>query len=562
MTYQVAYHLQRRENFFYFRQVIPKNLRRTSQRREFYFSLKVGCVKKAKSIALRLSILADYGIRRIEAMSTSEHSTEIENLNKQLQKQLNFQNIESEVLLELKSLEVAETKQDKLLADVAFKKKTLCLEEQLAEAHAQIDDVRIESAKEIKTIKDTAATLTEATTRGLIAPKGQLLSVVIEKYCKEKVTKEEWQPKAEKESRVLFALLLEIVGDIPITDITRDMAKSFRDKQMKLPKGRSVSKKYSHLTIDELIALDLPEASCISKSTINGRMGDVSGMFKDAMREKENEELTRNVFEGLQLNSKKTIIVRKPFNTKDLTTLFGSGGYKLRAFDKAFKYWLVPMALFTGARLNELAQLHTNDIIQVNALNYESGATEQIWCFRIDDAMFDNEGNEVASASIPLHCEKRLKNDAARRQIPIHPFLLNMGFLSFVAKIKANGHVRLFPEIRPTELNHHADAPSKWFGRYREACGLTEEGKVFHSFRHTFSTEMQSAGVPAWQVGIVLGHADALLAAKTYGITAEPLCLKKQTVERLPIPQEVLALIPKYDEITTIKALRPRKRKC
>lgn len=41
----------------------------------------------------------------------------------------------------------------------------------------------------------------------------------------------------------------------------------------------------------------------------------------------------------------------------------------------------------------------------------------------------------------------RLKTKAARRSIPIHPELTRIEFFKFVAKQRAAGHDRLFPEL-------------------------------------------------------------------------------------------------------------------
>src|SRR6202007_280907 len=85
---------------------------------------------------------------------------------------------------------------------------------------------------------------------------------------------------------------------------------------------------------------------------------------------------------------------------------------------KPHQKWGVLIAFYTGARLNEIAQLQTDDIVQQNG----------IWCFSFSDS------GET----------QRLKNKSSRRVIPIHSKLIELGFLNYVKKI---GKGRLFPEL-------------------------------------------------------------------------------------------------------------------
>lgn len=65
-----------------------------------------------------------------------------------------------------------------------------------------------------------------------------------------------------------------------------------------------------------------------------------------------------------------------PFVKDDLIKLFHSEDYLEDTHDKSFKFWMPILALFTGMRLNEIAQLHLSDIRQV-----EDG----VWVLDIND---------------------------------------------------------------------------------------------------------------------------------------------------------------------------------
>ena len=91
---------------------------------------------------------------------------------------------------------------------------------------------------------------------------------------------------------------------------------------------------------------------------------------------------------------------------------------------------------------------------------------------------------------------QRLKTSAAERRIPVHPELVRLGFLDFVAAQRKAGHERLFPELPAGALGNYSDPYSKWFARLLTKAGVTSAGAVFHSFRHGWRDRLREAGVP------------------------------------------------------------------
>lgn len=83
------------------------------------------------------------------------------------------------------------------------------------------------------------------------------------------------------------------------------------------------------------------------------------------------------------------------------------------------------LALYSGARVNELAQLKVHDIVN------EDG----VWCIAIqltvDDDLADNEYFKT---------RQTVKGASALRRIPIHQAVTEAGFIDFVEDIKACGH--------------------------------------------------------------------------------------------------------------------------
>ena len=123
---------------------------------------------------------------------------------------------------------------------------------------------------------------------------------------------------------------------------------------------------------------------------------------------------------------------RQPWEPEELSLLFGSPIYLLGERPAAGKgeaaYWLPLLALFSGARLNELAPMRAEDI-------KHDTASDVHFMTVIED--------DVAGRSV--------KTETSLRAVPIHPELKRIGFLKFVDhRRQTDGpQARLFPLIQP-----------------------------------------------------------------------------------------------------------------
>lgn len=166
-------------------------------------------------------------------------------------------------------------------------------------------------------------------------------------------------------------------------------------------------------------------------------------------------------------------------------------------------YWLPLLALFMGARREELGQLRVMDVVRCT---YVDGAEQhqQAWCIDITDRP-DPRGLLV----------NQLKNVASRRQIPLHPKLIELGFIGYVQGLK-DKHGRVFPDLKPVGVRQRlTDKWGQWFGQYRLDLGI-DRSKVFHSFRHNWKTHATDAGMSERICREFQGH-EGKDAADKYG---------------------------------------------
>jgi integrase len=292
--------------------------------------------------------------------------------------------------------------------------------------------------------------------------KGLLISEVIERFADE--AKTNWRDKTKEENLAILNFFVRVVGDIPIQAVSRRTVGDFKQTLRKLPPNINKNPKYRNKTIPEIVRMEVPQT--MSDTTISKYLTRVGALFdyarKNGLYDGENPATGMN-----PPKDKRAHEARAPFSQEELIKLFCSEDYLEDKFKEPYQFWMPMLALYTGARLNELSQLHLTDIRK---------AEDETWVFDIND-----EG------------EKYLKAKASRRIIPIHPFLLeDLNFLSWVESLKAKGQQRLFPQLKKGRDGYGRNV-SRWFNEvYKQKCGIVTEDrkKDFHSFRATFVTQL------------------------------------------------------------------------
>jgi len=96
------------------------------------------------------------------------------------------------------------------------------------------------------------------------------------------------------------------------------------------------------------------------------------------------------------------------------------------------------------------------------------------------------------------------KSEAGERKVPIHPWLIQHGLMNLVQKRREDGVDRLFPEPR-LQGNKLGAQFSRDFSRFKTALGYGRK-HVFHSFRHTFRTELEATAHKESHIDAIMGH--------------------------------------------------------
>lgn len=186
--------------------------------------------------------------------------------------------------------------------------------------------------------------------------------------------------------------------------------------------------------------------------------------------------------------------------------------------DRGWRFWLPLVMLFSGARPNEICQLHTSDLKQTKA---------GTWYLDL----MENEDDEVG---------KTFKTSTSRRRVPLHPELLKIGFVQFLAaRKKKHGpkEPRLFPEITPDSYGNMATYPARRFREHFIPQEITlGERQTLYSLRHCTRDALRRAKAPPEALLHITGWAPAGKAVSdAYGDPGNP-DLHAEYVEAITYP--------------------------
>jgi integrase len=104
---------------------------------------------------------------------------------------------------------------------------------------------------------------------------------------------------------------------------------------------------------------------------------------------------------------------------------------------------------------------------------------------------------------------------SSKRIVPVHPRLLELGFLGYVSKCSEEG--RLWDNLTWCKVNGYSNSLGKWYQRFNRKNVTDDPLKTFHSFRHTFADTLKQLGVQESMISELMGHANDSITTGRYG---------------------------------------------
>lgn len=343
------------------------------------------------------------------------------------------------------------------------------------------------------------------------------LACAITEYLEEDTDKDR---RGYDDKRDCLHYLLEVFDhDSLISDINHQDMRKVKGMLLSTPKDRSKKKLTRGLPLQQQIEVrERYELDTLSDSTAKKYLRYMNGLFLWAQQHKYIDD---NPCEGVTIKVDKNKVRRRGFDRKEVAVILEA----VKAINTSnstgrWRYWSVLLYVYTGARLNEIASLTPDDVIKDD----ESG----IYYIRITD--------EEES-------KKKVKTIAAKRIVPLHPKLIELGFLDYVDHARSVITKRPMTTGYPTRLLYDLTYTSRQWGRkisrwcndrWLKGLGLKEDITVLHSLRHSFITYLHIAGVSPEVIKSMAGHEQGTVTFGVYThFGVEHLPQFKEAIEKL-----------------------------
>ena len=269
---------------------------------------------------------------------------------------------------------------------------------------------------------------------------------------------------------------IKICGDKDIREYTKKDFVRFKNILLEYPSF--IGEKDKGLSVDEILRKYKNEKK-VSALTIQKKYLSVMKVIFNYA--KVNEYISDNPVEAVKvLVPEQREPARIPYSVLSSSLFRGS------VDDRLMEYrFIILLAIFTGARLEEIARLQMADI----------GAEEGIPYIFIH--AHDDDGHTIKTAS-------------ARRRVPLHPRLMDdFRFCAFVEEGRSERRKYVFPVMNGGKVGAKGGIShnfSRWYGAYLDEIGLKDKKLTFHSFRHSWKLFGRRANIDKSVLDVVQGH--------------------------------------------------------
>jgi integrase len=323
------------------------------------------------------------------------------------------------------------------------------------------------------------------------------LSLVLDSWLAERKP----PSKTAHEVRATFARFKAACGgnDRPIREVTRGDVRAFRELLLsadaKTGKGKGA---LSPATVRKYLNLLGTVFSWALKTGLIDT-NPVQGMAFVATGKREEREPKRQPFSEAQL---RTLFASPLYTGAESKARRGRPGSYA---EQDALWWVFPMTLYSGMRIEEAMGLRVEDMREV-------------------------EG--VLSFVVESRPDRTLKTASSARVVPVHKALIRLGLVKWRDKQPCGG--LLFRELRPDKRHGKLTAAlSKTAGRYLRALKMPASVTT-HSTRHAFADGLRRAKVEPEIRSRLLGHSTQTMTER-YGIGHDVKALE-ETVNAVQYP--------------------------
>ncbi|QCI68960.1 tyrosine-type recombinase/integrase [Phreatobacter stygius] len=221
---------------------------------------------------------------------------------------------------------------------------------------------------------------------------------------------------------------------------------------------------------------------------------------------------------GVRFRSSRLVTSRKmmAFSDDEARTLLRAADLE----DKPSRRWIPWLTALTGSRISTIVNLRHEDVVKI----------DDVWCIRIS-----RQAGPIKTA-------------ASERIVPIHPLILERGFIDFV---HSTGRDRLFinKDARRFILDGKTTTSSipapynpgrttrnrltEWIHSLGLDIGRSSGKDPNHAWRHWFKEKAFEVGIPEKITDAIVGHAQASISRR-YGAVSVPVMFDE--LKKIPDP--------------------------
>lgn len=228
-------------------------------------------------------------------------------------------------------------------------------------------------------------------------PKVGLLSERIEKFLAQMKVQERSDTN-HFDTAYSLKIFLGLVGDKDLSEVSTDDLDTFMEALAYWPSNASKKDAYQDLSPKQVVEKSKTRNDPkLAARTKEKHLDRLKVFFNNCV---ERRILTYSPCTGLRVTSKQQDEqeTRQPFSEEDLRIIFAPQHFTTAV---PHKHWSPILGLYTGARVNELGQLRIGDVEEIDG----------IW---------------------GMHISHQVKNKTSRRFLPLHPAVLQLGFLDYI----------------------------------------------------------------------------------------------------------------------------------
>lgn len=311
---------------------------------------------------------------------------------------------------------------------------------------------------------------------------------------------------------------------VRVSKIDKRMVREWKEILAEWPVKATETAAFKDLSIREIVAKNkaLPEPKAtLTRNTLRRYLASLGGFCRwlatndyleanpvaDMLPKKNGPANPRDTFSDEALTKLFTSPLFTTCKSAEWRDLYKPGNVAVRDH----RFWIPLVMAFSGARPAEIAQLHAADIRQDG----------DVWIMDIND---EDEN-------------KRTKNQNSKRDVPIHPELIRIGFLKHCQKMADAGEKQVFPEVEIPKEGQIAAQFSREFNRYLTDIGVKTSKKIVtYSLRHTVIDRLRTVGFMDNEIETVVGHEKRTQTSK-YGRRREgTLKLRVELVNSIAYP--------------------------